>query len=389
MKKTALVLSGGGSRGAYEIGVWKALKKLRIRIHMAFGTSVGAINSAMVVRKDLKLAEELWKQLETDMIFDIQPGDGPVEEALAYAKEIVLHGGAGNSGLSGLLHKYIDEHKIRSSRTGFGLVATEYPSRRECVMYKDDIPEGLMIDYIMASASCFPAVQKYVIDDKKYIDGGYHDNLPVSMALEKKADRIIAVDLQAPGTVDHEAIRHAENTCDEFHMIRCTLDLGNFLIFDRDNTARIMRLGYLDTMRHFGKYDGIRYTFRKKSFTPHQMHGADNAAYILGLDPCEIYDRDMFCASVRMHIADLRLSSAKRSKAMHYLRTVKLVGAKKALSTLKDVTADTDLHAQLMLYIAENLKENENRSFFLKPDIFKLLESEIQAANFIVKEKLL
>ena len=97
----------------------------------------------------------------------------------------------------------------------------------------------------------------------------------------------------------------------------------------------------------------------------------------------------MFCASVRMHIADLRLSSAKRSKAMHYLRTVKLVGAKKALSTLKDVTADTDLHAQLMLYIAENLKENENRSFFLKPDIFKLLESEIQAANFIVKEKLL
>ena len=74
------------------------------------------------------------------MIFDIQPGDGHVEEALAYAKEIVLHGGAGNSGLSGLLHKYIDEHKIRSSRTGFGLVATEYPSRRECVMYKDDIP---------------------------------------------------------------------------------------------------------------------------------------------------------------------------------------------------------------------------------------------------------
>ena len=59
MKKTALVLSGGGSRGAYEIGVWKALKKLRIRIHMAFGTSVGAINSAMVVQKDLKLAEEL------------------------------------------------------------------------------------------------------------------------------------------------------------------------------------------------------------------------------------------------------------------------------------------------------------------------------------------
>lgn len=389
MKKNALVLSGGGSRGAYEIGVWKALKKLRIRIDMAFGTSVGAINSAMVVQKDLKLAEELWKQLETDMIFDIESGGGPVEEALAYAKEIVLHGGAGNSGLSALLHKYIDEQKIRSSRIGYGLVATEYPSRRKCIMYKDEIPEGLMIDYIMASASCFPAVQKYIIGDKKYIDGGYHDNLPVSMALDKKADRIIAVDLQAPGTIDHETLRHAENACDEFHMIRCPLDLGNFLIFDKDNTARIMQLGYLDTMRHFGKYEGIRYTFRKKAFTPHQLYGADSAASILGLDPCEIYDRDTFCAAVRMHIADLRLSSAKRSKAMHYLRTVKLVGAKKALSALKDITADTDLHAQLMLYIAENLKETEERSFFLRPDIFKLLESEIQAANFIVKEKLL
>ncbi len=389
MKKNALVLSGGGSRGAYEIGVWKALKKLRIRIDMAFGTSVGAINSAMVVQKDLKLAEELWKQLETDMIFDIESGGGPVEEALAYAKEIVLHGGAGNSGLSALLHKYIDEQKIRSSRIGYGLVATEYPSRRKCIMYKDEIPEGLMIDYIMASASCFPAVQKYIIGDKKYIDGGYHDNLPVSMALDKKADRIIAVDLQAPGTIDHETLRHAGNACDEFHMIRCPLDLGNFLIFDKDNTARIMQLGYLDTMRHFGKYEGIRYTFRKKAFTPHQLYGADSAASILGLDPCEIYDRDTFCAAVRMHIADLRLSSAKRSKAMHYLRTVKLVGAKKALSALKDITADTDLHAQLMLYIAENLKETEERSFFLRPDIFKLLESEIQAANFIVKEKLL
>ena len=50
MKKTALVLSGGGSRGAYEIGVWKALKTLGIQIDMVMGTSVGAINGAMIVQ---------------------------------------------------------------------------------------------------------------------------------------------------------------------------------------------------------------------------------------------------------------------------------------------------------------------------------------------------
>ncbi|MFR4798878.1 MAG: patatin-like phospholipase family protein, partial [Lentihominibacter sp.] len=65
MKKTALVLSGGGSRGAYEIGVWKALKTLGIQIDMVMGTSVGAINGAMIVQDDLNLAENLWLQLET------------------------------------------------------------------------------------------------------------------------------------------------------------------------------------------------------------------------------------------------------------------------------------------------------------------------------------
>ena len=42
MKKTAFVLSGGGSRGAYEIGVWKALKELGVEIHMVFGDFRGS-----------------------------------------------------------------------------------------------------------------------------------------------------------------------------------------------------------------------------------------------------------------------------------------------------------------------------------------------------------
>ena len=55
--KTALVLGGGGSRGAYEIGVCKALEELEIEIDMVFGTSVGAINGAMIAQGDLALAE--------------------------------------------------------------------------------------------------------------------------------------------------------------------------------------------------------------------------------------------------------------------------------------------------------------------------------------------
>ena len=41
--KRALVLSGGGARGAYQVGVWRALRELEIDIHIVTGTSVGCV----------------------------------------------------------------------------------------------------------------------------------------------------------------------------------------------------------------------------------------------------------------------------------------------------------------------------------------------------------
>ena len=45
----AVVLSGGGAKGAYQIGVWRALRKLNIKYDIITGTSVGALNGAMMV----------------------------------------------------------------------------------------------------------------------------------------------------------------------------------------------------------------------------------------------------------------------------------------------------------------------------------------------------
>ena len=47
----AIVLSGGGSKGAYQMGVWAALKKLNIHYDIVTGTSVGALNAALMVQK--------------------------------------------------------------------------------------------------------------------------------------------------------------------------------------------------------------------------------------------------------------------------------------------------------------------------------------------------
>ena len=63
--KRAVVLAGGGSRGAYQIGVWQALRELGIEYHIVTGTSVGALNGAMMVQGDYDLALHLWQQLVT------------------------------------------------------------------------------------------------------------------------------------------------------------------------------------------------------------------------------------------------------------------------------------------------------------------------------------
>lgn len=52
MSKTAIVLAGGGSRGAYQLGVWKALREMGVDYQLVTGTSVGALNGTLMVQQD-------------------------------------------------------------------------------------------------------------------------------------------------------------------------------------------------------------------------------------------------------------------------------------------------------------------------------------------------
>ena len=62
-KEYGVVLDGGGARGAYQIGAWKALKEAGIRIHAVAGTSVGALNGALICMDDLNKAQDIWKSM--------------------------------------------------------------------------------------------------------------------------------------------------------------------------------------------------------------------------------------------------------------------------------------------------------------------------------------
>ncbi len=380
MTKNALVLSGGGSRGGYEIGVWQALRELGIPIHIVTGTSVGALNGAMVAQDDFELAVTLWKELETHMVFDVdthdqEPGLFDFEfagmsasEALAYAKEILLNGGAGTSGLEKIVSKYVNEAKIRASDVELGVVTVEFPSLKPHYLFTENIPSGKLSDYILASAACFPAVQAKEIDGVKFIDGGYNDVMPVELALEKGADRIIAVHLEAAGFVRRGTLEIAEKTASEVILIKSPWDLGNFLIFDTDNTRRIIRLGYLDTMKSFGVFSGNKYTFEKSGFTPHQLQGAESAAEIFKLDPCLVYGRQQLSRSLAQAAAQTE------PPVMDDIRRVE-----DALRKLNPAT--------LVLYIAQDLREKGADSIFTHRSTFRLLKHEISAANYLLREQ--
>ena len=59
-KEYGLVFDGGGARGAYQIGAWEALVEAGVKINAVAGTSVGALNGALVCMGDVDKAEDIW-----------------------------------------------------------------------------------------------------------------------------------------------------------------------------------------------------------------------------------------------------------------------------------------------------------------------------------------
>ena len=69
-KTYSIALEGGGAKGAYEVGVWKALDEAGVQFDAVAGTSVGALNGAMMVMGELEQAIRLWENIKFSQVFD-------------------------------------------------------------------------------------------------------------------------------------------------------------------------------------------------------------------------------------------------------------------------------------------------------------------------------
>ena len=256
--KRALVLSGGGAKGSYQLGVYKALKRLRIKIDIIAGTSIGSINGALFVAGDYHKAKRLWQKITTEELLNY--GFEDVKDYPKAAKEIVKNKGLKFDKAEEYIGKVIDERKVRESKIDYGLVTVNLKNMVPKMLTKEQIPNGKLISYIVASSTCFPAVEMKEIDGNYYIDGGYYDNLPINLAVQMGADEVIAVDLSAIGI--KQKVKDKDIKIDYIKTKNKQLFV---LEFNPEVATRNIKLGYNDTMKYYGKLDGDMFTFKKGS----------------------------------------------------------------------------------------------------------------------------
>ncbi len=262
--KRAIVLSGGGARGSYEVGVWKALAEMGQEFDIVTGSSVGSLNGAIMAQGELDTAYELWESLDTSHVLDfeveeqIDTVEGMLETLNQFAKEAFRSHGISSAPLIRLLREKINEEKIRAAKMRFGLVTFEVPAMKHHHLYIDEIPKGKLVDYLVASSSCFPAMQSHEFDGRMFIDGGYTDNIPVRLAVRGGAQEAVVVNLRAIGIVQKSYFKQVK-----MDLIEPRWDLGAMLVFDSNRARRNITLGYQDCMKHFGRLDGGKYTFFK------------------------------------------------------------------------------------------------------------------------------
>lgn len=261
--KRAIVLSGGGARGGYQFGAWHALRKMYKRIDIVTGTSIGALNGCLIVQNDYHKARNMWENLNFSNVFDKEieldynTTKGKRKLVKTYLEAAILEGGMDVKSLAATIGGAINYKRFYNSRKDFGLITFKLNNLSTLSLTKADIKEEQLLDYLIASATCYPAFKTKKIGDEHYIDGGYGDNLPINLAIKMGATEIIAVDLNVFGMN-----KKIDNPDVSIRYIKPRNKLGNFLAFDSDLSKRSIRLGYNDTMKEFKRLDGKNYTFK-------------------------------------------------------------------------------------------------------------------------------
>lgn len=300
-KEYGLVLAGGGMKGAYQVGVWKALKEMNIKVKGIVGASIGAINGALMIQDDLEAMEELYSNIKLEDIMKLnrkinsEKNIFDIVNIVNIAADFTEQKGIDNTPLREVIDKYVNIEKLYESNIDFGLITYSVKNKKALELFKSQMPKEKVKDYLMAS-SCFPIFKPQDIDGEEYYDGGFYDNVPINMLIEQGYENIIVADVYGPGISKKMISKDAY-----IKVISPRESLGGMFEFNREKIKTNIQLGYLDTLKSFNKLQGHIYYFRAEEFTKmleifnlQTIYGLEYAAEIYKMDKYKIYTFEEF-----------------------------------------------------------------------------------------------
>ncbi len=300
-----LVLEGGGTKGAYHIGAYKAMCDLELPIGCIVGTSIGAVNGALFAQGDYDLAAKVWQEISADDVMSLPEETVETENVFdirniqAFMKELKNKKGFDMSPFEKLLRSAVDEEKIRSSHIDFGLTVFNVTDSKGENYFLKNIPRGMLVDYILASA-CFPIFKPRKIANTVYIDGGVTNNRPMDMIISAGYKDIICVEVGGVGICK----RISGAGC---NIISVKSGLGSVgtLDFNPEAISEAKALGYLEGMKTFGKLTGEKFYFDTSDYNKSKLRfgskllgGIEAAGEIFEVEKLRAYTVDEFINSV-------------------------------------------------------------------------------------------
>lgn len=277
-----LALEGGGAKGAFHVGALQAFFDRGITFDAVTGTSIGALNGAMIAQGDFETLKMLWTNAAISKVADVDDAEfdklmsGDYDRSLVKylvkkAREVISSRGMPIDKLKSIVDKYIDEDKLRASKIDYGLVTVAVSNGWEPMeLFKEDVPEGLLKDYILASAY-YPLYNRPEIGGKRFLDGGIYNNCPISPLVRKGYSDIVAI-----RTGSRMPMRGVIDRSVKVTYVIPSESLGGTVDLRKSHVEYNMKLGYFDALRALDKLGGFRYYIEP-------MEVAEAMSFILNL----------------------------------------------------------------------------------------------------------
>ena len=242
LKGIGLVLSGGGGKGAYQVGVLKALAEngLLDDVTAISGASIGAVNAMLYAMEDIELMYKAWEEIEMETIFDVNL-EMLSQNRYYFSRDEMLS----------MISKYIDFEKIKSGKyTIYNSIAKIVPGQEAMeVEYRrlQDYDEETIKKILLASTALPIIYEAVEIDGNYYRDGGICDNTPIQPLYDAGIRQFIVIGL-SHGTYDFSKWPDAD-----FILINPSQDIGSSILGTINFTDYAIEyremLGYKDGLR--------------------------------------------------------------------------------------------------------------------------------------------